>query len=95
MTNEESHQSKELPKLKDDGVNNNYGEWETKSYHRLEQWDLLKYIDGATSEPPFIPALRPPTTHHGLNDEDALVTVRDLGNATERDQVSPPLMTMH
>jgi hypothetical protein len=58
----------------------------TKSYHRLEQWDLLKYIDGTTLEPPFIPVLRPPTTHHGLNNEDILVTVRDLGNAAEREQ---------
>jgi hypothetical protein len=86
MANEESNQTKDLPKLKDDGVNNNYGEWEIKSYHRLEQWDLLKFIEGPTSDPPFVPPLQLPTTHHGLNDENNLVTVRDLGNAIERDQ---------
>jgi hypothetical protein len=86
MSNEENGHHKDLPKLKDDGINNNYGEWETKSHHRLEQWDLLKYIEGPTSDPPFIPTLQLPTTHHGLNDENNLVTVRTLGNAAEREQ---------
>ena len=48
----------ELPKLVDDGTNNNYGEWETKSYHKLDEWDLLKYIEGPESTSPEIPALR-------------------------------------
>jgi hypothetical protein len=41
----------ELPKIVDDGANNNYDEWETKSYHKLRSWDLWKYIDGPESTP--------------------------------------------
>jgi hypothetical protein len=38
-------QRNQLPKLTDDGQNNNYGEWETKAYHILRSWDLWKYIE--------------------------------------------------
>jgi hypothetical protein len=58
MNNDENHQRierNELTKLKDDGINNNFGEWETKSYHKLEEWDLLKYIEGVT--PTYAPQL--------------------------------------
>lgn len=48
----------ELPQIVDDGTNNNYDEWETKSYHKLRSWDLWKYIDGPESTPPITPVTR-------------------------------------
>ena len=43
IANDDTVHRSELPKIIDDGTNNNYGEWETKSYHKLRDWDLLKY----------------------------------------------------
>lgn len=45
----------ELPTIVDNGTDNNYDEWETKSYHKLRSWDLWKYIGGPESTPPLIP----------------------------------------
>lgn len=58
MANDENSTSTKLPKLKDDGTNNNYGEWEFKAYHALLDWDLLKYIE---DEPPEIPPSKRPS----------------------------------
>ena len=96
MPNDDSPHRSELPKLVDDGINNNYGEWKTRSYHKLREWDLLKYIEGPESEPPFIPNLQPPTEHHGLDENNRIATVRVLGNAAERQiaiQNAKPWMT--
>jgi hypothetical protein len=83
MPNDENVHRTELPKLLDDGNNNNYGEWKTRSYHKLHEWDLLKYIKGPTSNPPIIPPLCQPCEYHGLNEFNKLATVRDLGNVNE------------
>jgi hypothetical protein len=76
----------ELLKIVDDGTNNNYGEWDTKSYHRLREWDLLKYIEGPTSQPPIIPPLRETATYHGVNDNGHPTTVHVPGNRAEHEQ---------
>jgi hypothetical protein len=95
VNNDSSHRS-ELPKLTDDGTNNNYGEWKTKSFHKLREWDLLKYIEGPNSTPPTIPSLRETITYHGVDDNNQLSTVHVLGNATEHQQAvidAQPWMT--
>jgi hypothetical protein len=61
MPDDSSSHRAELPKLTDDSVNNNYGEWKMKSYHKLHEWDLLKFIEGPDSIPPEIPPLQEPT----------------------------------
>jgi hypothetical protein len=86
MPNDETPHHTELPKLVDDGVNNNYGEWETKSYHKLDEWDLLKYIEGPSSEPPVIPPLRETVSHQGIDDAGNVGTFHILGNANEHQQ---------
>ena len=73
-------QRSQLPKLSDDGNNNNYGEWETKAYHILRSWDLLKYIEGEESTPPVIPTLRQEQTYDGYNDAQQLTRIRVSGN---------------
>jgi gag-polypeptide of LTR copia-type len=50
--------SGELPKIIDDNVDNNYGEWVFKSHLKLLSWDLWKYVEGPDSTPPAIPSLR-------------------------------------
>src|SRR6267154_2210365 len=84
MPNDEHTHCAELPKLVDDGTNNNYCKWKTKSYHKLHEWDLLKYIEGPESDPPAIPVLCLPTLYHGLNENNQISTVRDPRNADER-----------
>ena len=44
-----------LPKLTNNDTNNNYSKWATEAYHKLDEWDLLKYIEGPLSDPPVIP----------------------------------------
>jgi hypothetical protein len=46
-----------LSHLTDDGNENNYSSWVTKSSHSLRGWGLWKYIEGPYSDPPFIPSL--------------------------------------
>jgi hypothetical protein len=84
MSNNDS--GTELLKLADDGINNNYSEWETKSYHKLLEWDLLKYIEGPTSQAPIIPPLRHTVTHHGLDEDGHPHTIHVLGNQAEHEQ---------
>jgi hypothetical protein len=86
MPNDENVPRTELPKLVDDGNTNNYGEWKTKSYHKLREWDLLQYVEGPTSDPPIIPPLREARDYHGLNEFNVIATVRDLGNIDEHRQ---------
>ena len=83
MSNNDSTNRSELPKLVDDGRENNYGEWKTKSYHKLREWDLLKYIEGPDSNPPIIPPLRERQTFHGVDDAGNQSTVHVPGNAAE------------
>ena len=78
-------QRSQLPKLIDDGLNNNYGEWKTKSFHILRSLGLWKYIDGPLSIPPTIPALVLPQTHHGTNDNGEVTTVHIQWNQAEYD----------
>lgn len=82
MPNDDNSHHTKLPKLVDDGIDNNYGEWEFQSHHALLDWDLLKYIE---NEPPFIPPFEPTIYHHGLNDNDEIGTVRTVGNREEHD----------
>ncbi len=86
MTNDESNNRAELPKLIDDGTSNNYGGWRTKAYYKLREWGLWKYIEGPTSNPPIIPPLRQTTTYHGVDDDSHMSTTHVLGNATEHQQ---------
>ena len=76
----------ELPKLLDDGANNNYGEWRTKSYYKLREWRLLRFIEGDDSEAPIIPPLRHEITTQGLDPNGVLTTVIAPGNLTQRQQ---------
>lgn len=85
MSHDAVHRT-ELPKIIDDGTNNNYGEWETKSYHKLREWDLLMYVEGPTSQPPIIPPLRHPVTHQGFDDAGQMSTVHVPGNEDEHEQ---------
>lgn len=48
----------ELLKIKHDGDNNNYAEFEYKSKLKLQDLGLWKYIQGPESVPPQVPALR-------------------------------------
>ena len=85
-SNSDTVHCSELPKLLDDGTNNNYGEWHTKSYYKLREWHLLRFIEGDSSEPPIIPALRHEVTTQGLDPEGVLTTVSVPGNLAERQQ---------
>jgi hypothetical protein len=76
----------DLPKIIDDGTNNNYGKWETKSYHKLREWNLMKYIEGPTSQPPLIPSLHDQVSHHGLDENNELSTIHIPGNQAEHNQ---------
>ena len=86
MPNNETTQRTALPKIIDDGTNNNYGEWETKSYHQLRDWDLLTYIEGSNSQPPIIPPLRHTVAHTGIDDSGHMSTIHIPGNEDEHDQ---------
>jgi hypothetical protein len=46
--------SGELPKIIDDNINNNYGEWVFKSHLKLLSWDLWKYVEGPESTLPTL-----------------------------------------
>ena len=96
MSNTDSVHRTELPKIIDDGTNNNYGEWETKSYHKFREWNLLKYIEGPASEPPIIPPLHHTVTHHGVDDDGNVSSIRVPGNLAEHKEAltqAEPWMT--
>jgi gag-polypeptide of LTR copia-type len=96
MSNNDNTHRTELPKIVDDGINNNYGEWETKSYHKMREWNLLKYIEGPASQPPTIPLLREESIHSGLDENDHVVKIRVPGNLAEHEQAvknADPWMT--
>lgn len=76
----------DLPKLIDDGNDNNYGEWKIKSYYMLRAWDLWKYIEGPESAPPIIPALRETATHCGIGVSGCKQTFYVDGNHAEYQQ---------
>jgi hypothetical protein len=78
-------QRAQLPKLIDDGQNNNYGEWEIKSFHVLRSWELLKYVEGPDSIAPDIPPLRLNQAYNGMTDENEIATVHIRGNRHEHD----------
>ena len=89
MSNSDS--DAELPEIVDDGTNNNYSEWKTRSYHKLVDWNLLKYIEGLSSQPPIIPPLVVSETVilHDLDDNGHCTTVHDVhvpGNLAEHEQ---------
>ena len=86
MPNDENTHRNKLPKLIDNGTTNNYGEWKMKSYYKLRNWDLLKYIEGPESTPLFIPPLCHLTKVHGLDENNTITTVRVLGNEDEHRQ---------
>ncbi|KAF8502337.1 hypothetical protein F5888DRAFT_1800824 [Russula emetica] len=86
MTNNDTTHRTELPKITNNSTTNNYREWKIKPYHKLWEWDLLKYIEGPCSTPPVIPALCERVTHHGVNEARELATVHIPGNADEHQQ---------
>lgn len=82
--NDSAHQS-QLSKLTNDGINNNYGEWETRAFHSFWTWDLWKYIKGKQSTPPVIPPLTERHTYHGVDNQNQLATVHIPGNCAEHE----------
>lgn len=76
----------QLPKLINDSQNNNYGEWETKAYHVLCSWDLLKFIEGLEANPPPILPLRANQSFHGTTDKGVVTIVHVQGNKEEHDK---------
>jgi hypothetical protein len=96
MPNNESIHHTELLKLIDNSNTNNYGEWKMKSYHKLCKWDLLKYIEGPTSNLPVILPLHKVREYHGLNEFNIIATIWDLSNADKHYQAlidAQPWMT--
>src|SRR5258707_10832340 len=83
MTNNETTGHAELPKVLDDGTNNNYGSWKGRAYYKLQEWGLWKYIEGPGSHPPAIPILHLATAYHGLDDEGHITTAHVPGNEEE------------
>jgi hypothetical protein len=74
----------ELPKLTDNGGDNNYADWASKSYHLLRSWGLLKYIEGDLSDPPEVPELIEPKIVNAI--VDGVTRAVELpGNAAERE----------
>jgi hypothetical protein len=69
-------------------MNNNYGEWETKSYHKLHEWNLFKYIEGPLLEPPIIPPLCQEITYHGLDEDGHPSTVCTPDNLAEHQKAT-------
>src|SRR5258708_33963617 len=74
MTNNETTGHAELPKVLDDGTNNNYGSWKGRAYYKLQKWGLWKNIEGQGSHPPAIPILHLATAYHAPNDKSHLTT---------------------
>jgi hypothetical protein len=83
MTNDNSMGHTELPKLLDDGTNNNYGLWKNQAYYKLHEWGLWKYIEGPSSELPIISTLCLLVTYHGLDDNGQLTTTHIHRNEEE------------
>ena len=75
-----------LPKLFDNGNDNNYMEWETKASQTLSLWNLWKYIKGPESTPPVIPSLISPQVHHGEDEHGNITTIHTRGNKDVRDK---------
>ena len=73
----------ELPKLQDDGTNNNYGSWKNQAYYKLQEWGLWKYIKGPGSKPPTIPILHLTVAYHSLNDNGHITMAHIQGNEEE------------
>lgn len=78
--------SGELPKIIDNNVNNNYGEWAFKSQLKLQGWDLWKYIEGPESTPPDIPPLREPMIVQATDSRGVTQDLETHGNAKEREE---------
>ena len=88
MSDDEVLHKTGLLKVTDNGTNNNYGKWATEAYHKLNEWDLLKYIEGPLSDPPVIPLLREPATYHGSDPNGVLTSVRVTRNANKHKQAT-------
>ncbi len=67
----------ELPKLLDNGTNNNYGSWKNQAYYKLQEWGLWKYIEGPRSQPPTIPTLHLIAAYHGLDNGGHITTNKE------------------
>jgi hypothetical protein len=76
-----------LPKLENDGTTNNYGEWTIQAQADLESWDLWKYIDGPSSTPPTVPALRDDVTHECTETNGTVTSFHIPGNAEAHDKI--------
>jgi hypothetical protein len=57
-----------------------------KSYYKLCEWDLLKYIKGATSDLSIILPLHEAREYHGLNEFNIIITIRNLSNTNKHHQ---------
>jgi hypothetical protein len=76
-----------LPKLKDDGTSNNYGEWTIQAQADFESWDLWKHIDGPTSTPPIIPELCANITHERIESNGDTTLFPIPGNTAARQKI--------
>jgi hypothetical protein len=86
MSNNQNVHQTQLPKIVDNGTYNNFREWEAQSYHKLCEWDLLKYIEGPESQPPIIPTLHCTIAHCGVSDDGNMATFHISGNEDEDEQ---------
>ncbi|KAI0343136.1 hypothetical protein BDW22DRAFT_1478139 [Trametopsis cervina] len=76
-----------LNKLRDDATRNDYAAWAATARLILKEHELLKYIEGAESIAPIIPALVEDLISKGIDIETgATREVRVLGNQAERDK---------
>lgn len=73
----------ELPPLIDDGIHNNFGEWQLKTNLLFRTWDLWKCIEGPDSNPPIIPEYREPRSTTGPDKDGIARTIYFEGNADE------------
>jgi hypothetical protein len=73
----------ELPKIVDDGENNNYAEWKTRSQCKLRSWGLWKYIEGLDSMLPNVPILRETYVQRGKDKHGTLQDYTVDGNSEE------------
>jgi gag-polypeptide of LTR copia-type len=65
-TTNDTARSDQLPKLIDNGSDNNYGVWAPTCRHILLTWGLWKYIEGDASTPPVIPPFREASTQKAV-----------------------------
>jgi hypothetical protein len=87
----------DLPKIIDDGINNNYGDWRKKAYLQLLSWDLWKIIEGPESIPLPAPIFRAPHPDDPDNadDPDGLYGTTDKAEFDRKSKEAKLWMTVN